>query len=37
MIVGVWFKNREWIENWFDDFLSKINYDMVHGVIRSKA
>ena len=19
MIVGVWFKNKEWVEKWFDD------------------
>ena len=37
MIVGVWFKNRDWCEIWFADFLSKINYDAVDRVIRSKV
>lgn len=37
MIVGVWFKNRDWCEKWFADFLSKINYDAVDRVIRSKV
>jgi len=37
MIVGVWFKSRYWCEKWFADFLSKINYDMVDRVIRSKV
>lgn len=37
MIVGVWFKNRQWCEKWFADFLSKINYDAVYKVIRSKV
>lgn len=36
MIVGVWFKDRDWCEKWFADFLSKINYDAVDRVIRSK-
>lgn len=37
MIVGVWFKSRYWCEKWFADFLSKINYDAVDRVIRSKV
>lgn len=37
MIVGVWFKSRDWCEIWFADFLSKINYDAVDRVIRSKV
>ena len=37
MIVGVWFKNKQWCERWFGDFLSKINYDAVNRVIRSKV
>jgi hypothetical protein len=37
MIVGVWFKDRDWCEKWFADFLSKINYDAVDKVIRSKV
>lgn len=37
MIVGVWFKNKQWCEKWFADFLSKINYDAVDRVIRSKV
>ena len=37
MIVGVWFKNRDWCEKWFADFLSKINYNAVDRVIRSKV
>ncbi len=37
MIVGVWFKNKQWCEKWFGDFLSKINYDAVDRVIRSKV
>lgn len=36
MIVGVWFKDRQWCEKWFADFLSKINYDAVDRVIQSK-
>lgn len=37
MIVGVWFKSRYWCERWFADFLSKINYDAVYKVVRSKV
>lgn len=37
MFVGVWFKNKEWVEKWFDDFLSKIDQNMIHGIIRSKV
>ena len=37
MIVGVWFKDRDWCEKWFADFLSKIDYDAVERVIRSKV
>lgn len=37
MFVGVWFKNKEWVEKWFDDFLSKIDQNMIHGVRRSKT
>lgn len=37
MFVGVWFKNKDWCEKWFADFLSKIDYDAVYKVIRSKV
>lgn len=37
MIVGVWFKNRDWCEKWFADFLSKIDYNAVDRIIRSKV
>lgn len=36
MTINVWFKNRQWCDKWFDDFLEKIDKDAIWMIIKSK-
>lgn len=37
MKVGVWFKNRGWVENWFEDFLKKVDEEDILRVRKARS